>query len=57
MIWHDVDMYENPKITEHFEINDVDILKTDETMIESYDETNNVTNEKDECIKDIIITD
>ena len=38
----------NPKIREHFEINDVDILRTGETMIESCDETNNVTNEKDE---------
>ena len=51
--FHDVDLYKNPKITEYFEINDDAVLRTDETMIESYDETNNLTKENDESGKEI----
>ena len=52
---HDVSIYKNPKITEHFKINDVDILKTDKiTMMESYDETNNLTKENDESVNSIL---
>ena len=50
---HDVGVYKNPKMIENFKINYVDILRTDETMIESYGETNNVTSENDESVKDI----
>ena len=50
----DVGNYKNPKIKEHLEMNDVNILRTDETMIESYDETISVTNDNDESEKDIL---
>ena len=50
----DLGIYKNPKITEYLEINDVDILRTDETMIESYDETISVTKENDESVQDIL---
>ena len=40
---NDVGIYKNPKITEHFEINVVHILRFDETMIQSYEEKNNLT--------------
>ena len=33
----DMGIYKNPKITEHLQINDGDILRTDETMTESYE--------------------
>ena len=52
--FHDVDLYKNPKITEYFEINDDAVLRTDETMIESYDETNNLTKENDESVNSIL---
>ena len=50
----DVGIYKNSKITEHLEINDVDILRTDETMIESYEETISVTKDNDESVKEIL---
>ena len=52
--FHDVGIYKNPKIIEHFEINDVHILRTDETMIETYDKPNNLTTENDESVKDCL---
>ena len=51
---HDVGTYQNPKMTDHLEKNDVQRLSTSETMIESYDEINNVSKENDECIKDVL---
>ena len=54
---HDVSIYKNPKTTEHFKINDVDILKTDEiTLMDSYDNTNNLTKKNDESVN-IIFTE
>ena len=50
----DVGIYKNPKITEHLEINDGQFLRTDETMIESYEETISVTKDNDESEKDIL---
>ena len=50
----DVGIYKNPKITEHLEINDVHILRTDKTMIESYEETISVTKDNDEFVKEIL---
>ena len=50
----DVGIYKNPKITEHLEINDVQFLRTDETMIESYEETISVTKDNDESEKEIL---
>ena len=52
---HDVGIYINPKVTEHFEINNVHILRSDETMIESYDESNILTNDNNESVKDFLI--
>ena len=51
---HDVGTYQNPKMTDHLEKNDVQRLSTSETMIESYDEINNPSKENDECIKDVL---
>ena len=52
--FHDVGIYKNPKITEHFEINDIYILRNDQALFESYDETNNLTNKTDESVEDFL---
>ena len=44
----------NPKITKHFETYNVDIVGTDETVIESYDESNIHTKKNDEYVSDIV---
>ena len=46
----DVGIYKNLKIKE---MNDLDVLRTDETMIESYEEIISVTKDNDESVKEI----
>ena len=51
---HDVGIYKNPKIIEYFEINVGPILRMDETMIESYDESNNLKTKINASVNDFL---